>query len=87
MDMNITLAIPVTGAILLINLVVNILRFLHIRKNGVEAAMLTDLKDGQKNCTECFKELNISSTKSEVHLETIVTQLQLLNTNFNRRNN
>ncbi len=80
MDMNITLAIPVTGAILLMNLVVNILRFLHIRKNGVEAAMLTDLKDGQEKCEGCFQQLNISNAQSVVHLENIVSQLQLLNT-------
>lgn len=82
MDMNITLAIPVTGAIILANTIVNLLRYLHIKKNGIEASMLSDLKDGQEKCTQCFKELNINSTKSEVHLETIVQQLQLLNTNI-----
>ncbi len=80
MDMNITLAIPVTGAILLGNLIINTLRYLHVKKNGVEASMLHDLKGGQEKCADCFQQLNISNAESVVHLENIVAQLQLLNT-------
>jgi len=82
MDMNLTVAIPITGVILMGNLVVNILRFVHIKKNGAETQMLIDIKEGQKNCHECFSKLNDTTIKSESHLGVIVQQLQTLNQNW-----
>lgn len=84
MDANITLAIPAGVLVLIGNLVVNFLRFNYTRKNGIEASMLTDIKEGQKGCAQCFKELGEASIKSEVHLGNIVQQLQTLNNNSRR---
>lgn len=85
MDMNLTIAIPVTGFLLFGNLVVNILRYAHIKKNGVEASMLIDIKEGQEKCHECFNDLRVSGAQSEVHLANIVSQLQTLNNNWRQK--
>lgn len=82
MDLNMTIGIPIGALFLMGNLAVNLVRFSHEKKNGINTKTLEDLQEGQKLCFQCFRDIQESNVKGEVHLETIVQQLQILNSNI-----
>lgn len=80
MDFNVTLGIPAAALMLGFNGVVNYLKLRDSRNgNGKHDAILADLKEGQKQCAQCFKHIGENEAKNGIHLQNIVSQLQNLN--------
>ena len=82
MDLNLTIGIPAVGIMLAVNTVINYMRF---RNDGNSKGSISngdwkrEVREVQNEFRQCVNELKQSNVKQETYLETIVRELQILN--------